>query len=124
MKTTMTTRRVLLSEKAANDVADMIINLKEGHDVTVLPSKTVSWIVSEFAARHFDRSQDQMKAVLIDRKALLHSLVARLNEADPQEMQRLNLALKKLCYGKHRGRARIKAGDTTQTAGEPTETKE
>lgn len=101
MKTTLRTRRILLDEKATEQLKEMMVTLAgEGDHLSLVPSKAVSWIVSEFATRYFAKDKTKMAEVLFNRKSFLRSVLKGITDGSNDEIQALESTLRGLRRGR------------------------
>lgn len=108
MKTTLQSRSVLLDEQAAADLGQMMATLSEesGH-ITRVHSRVASWLISDYATRHFQRDKERIKEALLNRMSFLRSVINEIKDGSEEDIQKVETALRGLRH-KRQGKAETK----------------
>lgn len=115
MKTTLRARRILLDQLAVEHLQKMMATLsEEGSHLSLIPSKAVSWIVSDFALRSFVKEKQRMMDGLFNRRSFLREMVGGLKDGSDDEIQRIETTLRSL-----RQRRSVKASDRPRKEVQP-----
>lgn len=115
MKTTLRARRILLDQQAAEHLQRIMATLsEEGSHLSLIPSRAVSWIVSDFALRSFAKEKQRMMDGLFNRRSFLREMVGGLKDGSDDEIQRLEATLRSL-----RQRRLVKVGDRPRKEVQP-----
>lgn len=102
MKTSKTVK-VRLDETATAHLVQMMATLSgEARHLSLVPSKVVSWIISEFATRYFSKEKQRITDGLFNRKSFLKSMLSNLKDGSDEEIEQLKSALMNLKLAKTR----------------------
>ncbi len=100
------TVRIRLDEPARAALTQMMTILSgEGEHLSLIPSKIVSLVISDYAARYFMKEKGRLIEALLNRKTLLKAMLREVKDGSDEEIESLRAKLASL--GQRRQRQEV-----------------